>query len=66
MIEPVKMKHQNATNFSGVKKSFHDPLNARKAYSNVLNDNKDVLHNESLKVSKSTPFKKGETIDFKG
>ncbi len=66
MIQPIKMKAQNAVNFSGLKKSINDPLNARNAYSKVLEDNKKTLKQESLKFKKGTQPQNGARIDFKG
>ncbi len=66
MIEPIKMKPQNSVNFSGLKKSINDPLNARNAYSKVLEDNKETLKQEALKFTKGMAPQNGARIDFKG
>lgn len=65
MIQPIKMKPQSSTNFSGFKKSYSDPLNARNAYSKVLEDNEDVLKLETAKFKKGNSPHESSKINFK-
>lgn len=65
MIEPIKMKPQNSTNFKGINAN-HDPLNARNSYASVLKDNEGVLYQEALKMQRHDPSKNGALIDLKG
>ena len=65
MIEPIKMKPQNSTNFKGIDAS-HDPLNARNSYANVLKKNEGILYQEALKMQRHDPSKNGALIDLKG
>ncbi len=66
MIQPIKLSPQNLTSFSGLKKTINDPLNARNAYSKVLEDNRETLKQEALKFNKGTPSENSARIDFKG
>ena len=64
MIEPIKMKPQNSTNFKGISAN-HDPLNARNSYNSVIKDNEGILYQEALKMQKHDPSKNGDLIDLK-
>lgn len=66
MIQPVEMKPQKLVNFSGMKKSFGDPLDARSAYAKVIQDNKNILEKESLKFKKGVPSQNGKKVDLIG
>ena len=66
MIPPIEMKPQKSGNFSGMKKSFSDPLGARNAYAKVVQDNKNILEKESLKFQKGIPSQNGKKVDLIG
>ena len=66
MIPPVEMEPQKSVNFSGMKKSFSDPLDARNAYAKVIQDNKNILEKESLKFKKGVPSQNGKKVDLIG
>ena len=66
MIPPVEMKPQKPVNFTSMKKSFGDPLDARSAYAKVIQDNKNILEKESLKFQKGIPSQNGKKVDLIG
>ncbi len=65
MIEPIKMKPQQSTNFKGLA-TGHDPLNARNSYAKVLERNEGILYQEGLKIKGHDQSKQGKTINLKG
>lgn len=65
MIEPVKMKPQNSTNFKGMN-AVQDPLDPRSSYRNINNENKGILAAEGIKIQNHDVSKNGGIMDLKG